>query len=985
MTRTLDSGQNALVARSDLHIITLVKITTYTDRASKSVPVEFYLSDKPVIYDYGNLGTDRHFWSVVGSFEPFVRQMQHVPSPDDLSPYSDTLRITFSNQEFHGRRLITLLRDQNLIGADIEMSEFAVTSLGSYPIDLSSEPGDEHTVHFQGVVRSIDSITNAAFILNCFVEMPSTIRIWDQDKTNGPNVHPRHRGGRLPILYGKSEPPNQAEAFLWNVGAFTTLAQTLTSGADNVDIATSSVEGVPTSGTFTIRIGNEDITCSWGTGKIHIDNGGRGANGTDAVSHTHSETVMVYAEDTEIIYTNHIAFEADVGGFALNPTNRELIQVGAWDTVADNREVVPGTEAGVATLTPAGLAGLLDNLRHFNPAADFDVEWFLDIGFSMRLPDTGGVQQLGAAVTVVDDMDGTASDWSASSFASEVDDSTDFVKGTGSVKFTTSAGAGNSANRDFSPGLDLTGVCLSFYVKFDQAFVDAMMDDDPFHPWMLYMYSADSTDDDYKRTRLPVDMLRPGVWQRFFVSPENSDDFGTVGAFDITDITRIRFAHLFGAGSAGAVVKYDDITYATNEHHYEGDPGDSLMNHPIDFLVNWIEHFGFEHIDETTRALAVTAIDDNEYGGDMRPLGYTWGEVAQHLAYFSRLNLIPEYTSNGRVWKFLGADQNYKFPAPTFYLTEFGGCVDIGRDLEELATNFKFRYDFRPALGGSEESYSKVIVANPQNSDVTMTAEELETARGKIGDRELPQQFFRNIADEDTAKELAGYFVQELSDADRSVLQITEVPWTQGYERQLGDIIEVTPPWMKFPDSQISALDDETDWTDVDFTASNNTTTFRDGSGSVDLNSDGANDFGAMFQDFDPFDLRDRAVTIWIYTPAAELANVEAVHLYFGSTAEMASDFVRHDLPIANLVSDGWAMFRVAIGVDADEVDGDYDPTHTISVQIGYTQDSVTGSRNLTFDDLRIASRTIPVRIISISKSFASQHFDITAVEVETV
>ena len=61
MSRTLDATQSALVESSDLRVIPLVTLTTYTDREAETGAVTRYISDRPVRYDFGNTSTVREF------------------------------------------------------------------------------------------------------------------------------------------------------------------------------------------------------------------------------------------------------------------------------------------------------------------------------------------------------------------------------------------------------------------------------------------------------------------------------------------------------------------------------------------------------------------------------------------------------------------------------------------------------------------------------------------------------------------------------------------------------------------------------------------------------------------------------------------------------------------------------------------------------------------------------------------------------------
>lgn len=990
MAKTLEAEQNALTLSSGLSIVTLVKLTTYTDRASKSGPTVFYFADKPTTYDYDNEGTDRDFWPVLISAQVQQKSMIHVPSPNDLAPYSGSVPLILSNAEFQGRRLVTLLQENNLIGADVEISQMAVTDFATWPVDLTAKTGTEHTIQFSGVVRKVDGLSDSDFTLQCFVEMPSTVRIWDTATTNASTTDPRHRGSRLPIAFGVDI---VSPMLGYDVGQASVFSDTMNDSEDDVDKNVNDVSVFPQSGDFTVRIDSEDIECSIVSGDFHINSGGRAQNGTSAATHTFGAFTIHIPSETQLVFTNHYSGVPFINFLKFwNSVTGELITLGGGiSTIHDGvRRFVPGTEVGGKLISESVMSSILTSVSALSPGIDLSLRWFVVTDQGLVAPDEGGVPELGAAVTTLDSLDSSAAAWDSHSTCDTADDSADFVVGSGSLEVTsTNSSSQVIVRRDVWSAVDMTGKCISFYVKFTQDIADKLLESDEtaiFDPWKLIMYSGGGTSD-FKGIRLPIDLIRPGVWQLFHVAAENGVASGSGGSFDITDVTQIEFFHDYdNPATADLVINYDHITMADSEWHYKADPGDPISN-PLDMLVHWVEYFGREQIDETSRALAETATTSNIAAGDLRPLGVRWEEVAQHLAFLCRVNLVPEWTSNGRVWKFLSADADYKFAAPSAQITEYGSCVDIGRDLDDLATSFTFRYAFDWAKAGAgEEAFTEMVVANPTDSDVSVAASDLRTARNIIGDVEADPTFLRLIDDEPTAEELAGYLVQEGIAHERAVFQISDIPWAQGYKLQLGDIIEVTPPWMDFGDTQQFAMDAVGDWTaHANGDPTLNTTTFHEGSGSIQIDSDNVDVLIAARNATDPTNLRDRAITFWIYTPSAAFGNVSRVQLSVGSVTGFGNDWITHFIDDSFLVSDGWIQARVPINISPDNSAGDYDPTHTIAWQLDWVQDGAAASQHIIFDDVRIGSRTVPCRVISISKNYANEHTDITAVEVVTV
>ena len=589
----------------------------------------------------------------------------------------------------------------------------------------------------------------------------------------------------------------------------------------------------------------------------------------------------------------------------------------------------------------------------------------------------------GAAETVVDNLDASAASWTTSN-CTIADDGVDFFEGSGSLEVTGSEVSTFQVRRSISTA-DWTDKAIIFEMKVSAA-TYAKWIVDTSNAFRFVISSQSDLSTDLKRFPLDVGAIRPDVWQTHHLTVNDDSNFST-GSLDITDVQGIAFRFFFTNGDqSGEEIRLDNLRIADSERIYSADQGD-LMTHPVDILTYWVEKVGRETIHRASRTEALANLGSNAIGGDVRALGLSWPEVAQGLAYATRANLVPEEESTGRQWRILTADANYQFAAPSVDLTGVGIVRNVKRGLGEVATHHTFRYDYDSTLGATEEAYRQVVIANPTTSDVPTTAADLLVVQQAIGVVESSPEFFRMVNDTDTAEDNAGYLVQESIAYNRDVYTITEVPWMHGYKLQRGDIVDIAPPWKQFPDSSVFPLDSEAgSWSGVgNGTPGNESTIFREGNGSMKITTDGVGtDIGAE-RSSGVFNLRDRAITFWVYAPSATISHVDELNLTVSSTFDFASNWVKHTLAASKLASDGWVQYRAPIGVDPDDSAGTYDPTHTKMWRLQWEQDTPAGSQFLIFDDVRIGSPTVSVRIIEINKIHASQQFDITAVEVLTV
>ncbi len=358
MTRTLDSGQKALVTSSGVIIARLVKLTTYTERDARKGPTSFYLSDFPLIYDYGNTGTDQTFWDILASVSEDTHLMVHVPQPDDLAPYGWGMQLNFNNLYVQGRRVYTRLSEENLHGADIEYSEIAIPSLDSYPIDLSAHTGDEHTPLFRGVVEAPGNVTDSSFTLRCLVTTPDLSNHWAF--ATATTVSKQDFGKRLPTVYGQAK---KMPCITYDIGAATTLAQDLEPEFQDFDVLLNDASRFPQAGEYNVLYDREEITCFFTDDThLHLKFFGRGQNGTVPKFLKAGAAVEEVTTLATFIVAGHECSAVD-DIYLFNIFTDTLFRV-TTDYTVNLRDTtsVPGRVVTSVTLTQAELTAMVDSM-----------------------------------------------------------------------------------------------------------------------------------------------------------------------------------------------------------------------------------------------------------------------------------------------------------------------------------------------------------------------------------------------------------------------------------------------------------------------------------------------------------------------------------------------------------------------------------------------------------------------------------------------
>lgn len=317
--RAFTAQQRALAASSSIKPILLVVLTTYADRALGTVDTVYYLSDRPVMYDYGNTGTVRQFETLVLSVTDLTQSIPHVPGTTPAGLETE-LRITLSNLPYRGGvPFVRELRAHNLEFATLELATvYGPLDSESGWYDLRAYTGDEHVVELRGEVEMAEGIDAESFQLRVVTPEVAVPWIHADDATI---TDPKDLGARLPIVYGAAK---RVPCVNWQVGWTTTLTAIVPAdaGASSV-LPVTDATGFPTT-TFTVSIDGESIAlASRATSGDPLVISARAADGTSEAEHKAGANVIEIVSEAIIVAAGHAASAMPVT-YLRNPYSREL-------------------------------------------------------------------------------------------------------------------------------------------------------------------------------------------------------------------------------------------------------------------------------------------------------------------------------------------------------------------------------------------------------------------------------------------------------------------------------------------------------------------------------------------------------------------------------------------------------------------------------------------------------------------------------------
>lgn len=227
------------------------------------------------------------------------------------------------------------------------------------------------------------------------------------------------------------------------------------------------------------------------------------------------------------------------------------------------------------------------------------------------------------------------------------------------------------------------------------------------------------------------------------------------------------------------------------------------INHPVDILRDFLV-LGCRQltpsIDESSFDLVYTNLGTTK---EAQVLSSDYRVGADHVRFLlafgrdQRLQIVSTETDSNTVWRVFAADTSYQWGSPTCTLSLFTDMEEVGVDNAGIYTRRTFGYNpDRSISGSSSATWKGAYLVSADQNDIpgSVTTQDIVDKEEAIGERIGPDMFLPSVVDDASAEDIAGYYFNE-DLVGRSVFRITGIPWVEGYDLELNDVIDVIPPW----------------------------------------------------------------------------------------------------------------------------------------------------------------------------------------------
>jgi hypothetical protein len=286
----------------------------------------------------------------------------------------------------------------------------------------------------------------------------------------------------------------------------------------------------------------------------------------------------------------------------------------------------------------------------------------------------------------------------------------------------------------------------------------------------------------------------------------------------IYSVNRIKDANTLTRVSAGQGLRlYADGTgYTAPDGTYSVPQGEALRNPP-----DIVQHMILERA-----RMPATVIDGTSWTNARNVLGgvytgfvtsdyeETWvGELGQY-AWENRFQIITEETNANTVFRILVAekagDDHFVFPRSDREITQWRNAVEDTRELDTIFTRWRWYSEPNRALldQGFHDPVSlfarAITLDNPDGtqyfSDLpAIDPVEMTRVETAVGARDAPPHFLVSPRPVPTdvppanawADQVAEYYISESKRFPAATVLLEGVPWSQGYDVELGDVIDL--------------------------------------------------------------------------------------------------------------------------------------------------------------------------------------------------
>lgn len=292
---------------------------------------------------------------------------------------------------------------------------------------------------------------------------------------------------------------------------------------------------------------------------------------------------------------------------------------------------------------------------------------------------------------------------------------------------------------------------------------------------------------------IPVGSLVDGSWVELDIE---AVDTGTPSLADCNYMA----LHLGVKGTTAPAIELDWIA-AANESlsDYPMTAMGEVIESPTDVVRHFIAEVcgeGHSVIDTATEAAAATDLGSNVIAGSLTPIGSTFAQMLEMLAFNSRMNIIRSEEVSGTKWKMLTANANYTFDAAAGAITQWapGTMVVQSKSEDRVITRGIGFWGWDASKGTDIEAFPGVVACGVNQNDITalVPTADLTDAEEMFGIKPAREFFFYLVQDEDTAKDLVGYYMHEFLRNARTVTIPASKSW-ETHNIEPGDIRTVQP------------------------------------------------------------------------------------------------------------------------------------------------------------------------------------------------
>jgi len=1041
--RTLPRDELARRRRWQPHL--LVKFEQYRlrDTPGSEFLRTLYWSTDPVTYDYGNTGTDIDFDAVVVDATSVLAGMGHVQGPFEIGGLQKTLTLRLRNGEISTAtaagspatmRLSEFLRDQwPLQFGMIEVAEIRLDlDAGEQLPDLSALDGDEHDVWYRGELVRVADENQSEIVL----EFSTSLFSRNEKSLLGPplpgtdeTTDPIDRGTRLPTLLGDVF---RSSTRGFQVGGVTTLARTIS--------PTSTALHFTDIGDFTsaarILIGREQITMFGaplqGVNGWQVSGGaaGRGTSGTQAASHAAGETILQLPAGSSVykwLVADHEIDSVDAI-YAHSIASPDMVRV--------DESLFTKTYTDTTSL-PAGLAGPVTTISLNRTNLLRIINDLIILGAAQTQDQQISVT---TTTTITPQSSVTNDDQMPTSWHGHADMSLLIDGQTGSANTLNQVSSGSKSGTIFFP--DPGGTIISQRLRVwmeDNASDYSGVGITITHGGTLVHNSHTGSSGVYNdyapvllsslnstTNRVDITMIGGVSANQMQIGEIHRSVTYIPYPPAVTSPSRVTIDIQNQAAAVGGSLRFfvnaQGGVVPALDTNYTASAGDPVYNLPD--MLRWIltERMGLAHgdLDATTWSAAETELATQVLGTVLHELGETPEGIIARLCFEGRGQIALCEGASGTVWKLHVAEQSsgsvYQYPAASRTLTQWGSLTAEARDRSGLynettvlgdfdrtfqpgdAGGFQFAqqisedvsavstYDFFPAAGalplkgsaqfdrGTHGESLRIFGRRPRNDVFGLLTHEHAEKQGVI-----------TAARASAQRDIAGFYMNDAMRANARVFHMTDVPWVEALDLELGDMVRFIPTWQSASQPLLSLTDPGT--TDHiqqvgGSIFSYTTTNTGEAQGGTSLRVQPATsgtdtsvrlplgcDLGATDDDTgDQIDF----ISVDVYCPASMFAIITAVNLLFTSHESFSTDYKVAAMGVGDLVSDEWVTLTKNVAEFASPT-GTWEPSKTtlVQLQVGHSA-SAAGAESFHWSNLR-RGPTIKGRVIGATKQLGGQ------------